>query len=128
MTVRRSRLEIYVDILKTVRSGVNKPTAILFRCNLAWKPFVGILGTLVNNSLIEVVDRGTRKTYKLTERGQEFLKQFESTEVFIATLRKPKKNRQHFGFVLKNIKNFVFLICSEGYYSKNEPRCKVANH
>jgi len=45
----------------------------------------------VNNSLIEVVDRGTRKTYKLTERGKEFLKQFESAEVFIATLRKPKK-------------------------------------
>jgi predicted transcriptional regulator len=91
MKRKRSRLEIYVDILKTVKSGVNKPTAILFRCNLAWKPFMGILETFVNNSLIEVVDRGIRKTYKLTERGQEFLKQFESAEVFIATLRKPKK-------------------------------------
>ena len=90
MTVKRSRLEIYVEILKTIKSGVNKPTVILYRCNLAWKPLMGILETFVNNSLVEVVERGSRKTYNLTEKGRDFLKQFESTEVFIANLRGQK--------------------------------------
>ena len=86
MTAKRSRLEIYVEILKTVRSGVNKPTIIMNRCNLAWTPFMGILGTLIDNSLVEVVEGSSRKTYNLTEKGREFLRQFESAEVFIANL------------------------------------------
>ena len=91
MTGKRSRLEIYLDILKTVKSGVNKPTAIMNRCNLAWNPYMIILETLIVNGLLDMLDIGTRKTYELTERGQEFLRQFESAEVLISNLRKPKK-------------------------------------
>ena len=74
MTGKRSRLEVYLDILKTVKSGVNKPTAIINRCNSAWNPYMIILETLIVNGLLEMLDIGTRKTYELTERGQEFLK------------------------------------------------------
>jgi predicted transcriptional regulator len=87
MTVRRSWLEIYVDVLKTIRSGVNKPTLIRNRCNLAWKPFMGILGTLISNDLVVAVEGSSRKTYKLTDKGVEFLRQFESAEAFIAHLK-----------------------------------------
>jgi predicted transcriptional regulator len=92
MTRKRSKLEIYLDILKTVKSGVNKPTNIMYRCNLAWKPFKRILKTMIETDLLVIVDRGNRKTYELTERGQAFLKQFETAEALLADLRKPETN------------------------------------
>jgi len=97
MTRKRSKLEIYLDILKTVKSGVNKPTNIMYRCNLAWRPFKKVLKTLIDNDLIEIVNKGNRKTYELTQRGQEFLKQFETAETLLADLRKPNKtnNKLH---------------------------------
>jgi predicted transcriptional regulator len=96
MTRKRSKLEIYLDILKTIKFGVNKPTNIMYKCNLAWRPFKKILRTLIDNNLIEIVNKGSRRTYELTEKGQEFLKQFETAEALLANLRKPNKTNNVF--------------------------------
>ncbi|MBS7614550.1 hypothetical protein KEJ18_02295 [Candidatus Bathyarchaeota archaeon] len=92
MTRKRSKIEIYVEILRVLKSGVNKPTNIMYKCNLAWAPFKKILETLVNIGLIKTVERGTRKTFAITEKGQEFLKQFELAETVLIDLRKTEKN------------------------------------
>jgi len=88
MTRKRSNIEIYIDILKTVKSGTRKPTNIMYKCNLAWKPFKQILDSLVENELLEINQRGKRKTYHLTERGNEVLRYFETAHSLLATLRK----------------------------------------
>jgi len=86
MTRKRSSIEIYLDILKAVKSGTRKPTNIMYKCNLAWKPFKQILDSLVNNELLEIDQKGKRKTYHLTEKGNEALKHFETARSLLATL------------------------------------------
>mgnify|MGYP000321244147 FL=1 len=86
MTRKRSSIEIYLDILKVVKSGTHKPTNIMYKCNLAWKPFKQILDSLVDNELLEINQVGKRKTYQLTERGNEALKYFETARTLLATL------------------------------------------
>jgi len=86
MTRKRSSIEIYLDILKVVKSGTHKPTNIMYKCNLAWKPFKQILDSLVDNELLEINQVGKRKTYRLTERGNEALKYFETARTLLATL------------------------------------------
>jgi len=93
MTGKRSNIEIYLDILKAVKSGTRKPTNIMYRCNLAWKPFKQILDSLVENELLEINQRGKRKTYQLTAKGNEVLRRFEMTQSLLATLRKSSSRR-----------------------------------
>ena len=54
MTRKRTTIEIYLDVLRTVKNGVNKPTNIMYRCNLAWRPFRHVLDSLVENELLEI--------------------------------------------------------------------------
>jgi len=63
----------------------------MYKCNLAWTPFKRMLETLFNIGLIETVERGTRRTLVITEKGQEFLKQFELAETVLIDLRKTEK-------------------------------------
>ncbi len=80
MTKKRSRLEIYVETLRWIRSGVNKPTNIMYKSNLSWIPLKEILGSLVNQDLIRVVDNKNKRTYEITEKGRSVLKYFERAE------------------------------------------------
>jgi len=80
MTRKRSRLEIYVDVLKTVKSGVNRPTNIMYKCNLSWLPLREILESLISQGLIEAIDKGNRRVYEITEKGREVLSYFKKTE------------------------------------------------
>jgi len=93
MTKKRSVIEIYLDVLKAVRSGVHKPTNIMYRCNLAWKPFKQILDSLVENELLEANQKGKRKTYQLTEKGNEALKYFETARSLLITLTKSSSEK-----------------------------------
>jgi len=89
MTRKRSNIEIYIDILRAVKSGTCKPTNIMYKCNLAWRPFKQILESLVENEILEINQMGKRKTYHLTERGNDILRSFEVARSLLITLRKP---------------------------------------
>lgn len=91
MTSKRSKIEIYLVILRTIKQGVEKPTNIMYRCNLAWKPFKQILRALIESSLVKVIDRGNRRAYELTPKGLEVLKYFETAETVLAELKEPRK-------------------------------------
>jgi len=90
MTRKRSKLEIYLDVLRTVKSGIDKPTNIMYKCNLAWNPFRDILNSLIEQDLVKTIDKVNRRTYELTEKGQDVLRYFETAEVLLATLRNHK--------------------------------------
>jgi predicted transcriptional regulator len=76
MTSKRSRLEIYVDVLKTIRKGTHKPTRIMYRTNLSWKPLMKVLGSLADQGLITVGKEGNHKSYEITEKGKNVLQYF----------------------------------------------------
>ena len=81
MSGRRSRFEMYVDILTEIRSGTVLPTRIMYGANLSWKPLKQILGTLTAQGLIEEQsmddgDKRTKKFYALTDKGEKVLTYF----------------------------------------------------
>lgn len=70
---RRSRLEIYLDVLRSVyQSG--KPTRIGNRANLSWKDALKYLNFLELQGFVGIVkETSGRKEYKLTQKGFEAL-------------------------------------------------------
>jgi predicted transcriptional regulator len=68
-SLRRSQLEIQMDILKVVHEGASLPTQIMYRANLAWVALQGSLGSLLSNGLLERVSTGSRRSYQLTTKG-----------------------------------------------------------
>ena len=81
MPNRRSKFEIYIDILTQIKSGINIPTRIMYSSNLSWKPLKQILLTLIKQGLIQdfQIDEGDKRTkisYQITEKGDNVLRYF----------------------------------------------------
>jgi len=88
MTSRRSKLEIYIDILEEIKDGVIIPTRIMYGANLSWKPLQQILKSLVAQELIvedlaEDGDKRTKKAYQLTEKGVNVLRYFNKAKELV---------------------------------------------
>jgi len=73
MTGKRSRLEMYLDVLEKISQGVSKPTNIMYKCNLSWRPLQEILRSLAEKELIEEIELDNRRYYKATEKGERTL-------------------------------------------------------
>ena len=82
MSTRRSRLEIYLDVLKTIKEGVIKPTQIMYEANLSWNPLKDILGSLQIQGLVvkfdvkHMKDKRSKVGYKLTQKGENVVMYF----------------------------------------------------
>ena len=76
MSSKRSRIEIYLDVLQVIRKGVQKPTRIMYRTNLSWKPLMQIFDAMIEQDLIISEDMGRHVTYKITEKGINVLNYF----------------------------------------------------
>ena len=71
--VRRSRLEIYFDILEVIGRDVIKPTQIMYKTNLSWITLQEMFETLTSGSFIRTeIEKGALRYY-LTEKGQNAL-------------------------------------------------------
>ena len=72
MITKRSRVEIYIDVLNAIRQGVHKPTRIMYR-----KPLMKILDSMMEQGLIRAEEEGNRTTYWITEKGRNVLNYFK---------------------------------------------------
>jgi len=74
---RRSRFEIYVDILTEIDSGTILPTQIMYGANMNWNTLKRALEKLIAQGFIEEQPiygiKRSNRIYKLTERGNNFL-------------------------------------------------------
>ncbi len=93
MTRKRSRLEIYLDVLKTIRKGINKPTNIMYKCNLSWMPLKEILNSLIKQNLLILAEMGNRRTYEITEKGRDVLRYFDKAQELLV-IQKPQMMRE----------------------------------
>lgn len=73
MTPKRSRLEIHLDVLKAIGKGTHKPTRIMYRTNLSWKPMMKVFESLLDQDLIARYEEGSHATYRTTEKGRNVL-------------------------------------------------------
>ncbi len=89
MRNRRSKLEIYLDVLKVIKEGTKKPTRIMYGANLSWKLLQGILGSMVSQGLIEEIDasdsrdKRTTKVYEITSKGDSVIRYFDRAKGLI---------------------------------------------
>lgn len=81
MPRRRSRLDIVLDVLSSVREGIDKPTRIMYSANLSWKPTQRILRSLVQQGLLREIEdtssKRTKRRYEITEKGARLVRYFE---------------------------------------------------
>jgi len=78
---RRDKLQIARDILDVSKEGVRK-THIMYQANLSFKLLEAYVNSLLEQGLLRVVERPVR-TYVTTEKGLEFLKEFNSIEKYV---------------------------------------------
>jgi predicted transcriptional regulator len=71
--MRRSRLEIYFDILRTIEKGVTKPTRIMYKTNLSWDTLQDIFNVMIKGGFITEEIQGKSKVYKVTDKGKNAL-------------------------------------------------------
>lgn len=102
MTNKRSRLEIFLDVLRVINNGTQKPTHIMYRSNLSWVPLNEVLESLLAQGLVIKEERPSKARtgrggfsilstkvrhplydYKITEKGRNVLRYFDKAkEVF----------------------------------------------
>jgi len=72
-STRRSRLDIYFDLLQVLELGVDKPTRIMYSVNLSWKTLNETLSALTSKGFIKEVYVKTSKRYRITDIGHNAL-------------------------------------------------------
>jgi predicted transcriptional regulator len=89
LKLRRSRLEVHLDVLYTIRNGVKKPTRIMYGANLSWKPLQRVLDSLIRQDLVIEIDpvdpkdKRTSVCYDLTKKGENVLGYFNKASALL---------------------------------------------
>ena len=86
--MKRSRLEICIDVLKAIKKGCKKPTRIMYSSNISWIPLNEILNFLVNQNAVIVKQTGKKKEYYITNRGEEILEYYEQFKSKLARMHR----------------------------------------
>ena len=71
--VRRSKLEIYFDLLKIIDSGIDKPTQIMYKSNSSWEVIQEIMKRLIQGGFIKKEFHKKNQRYYITEKGRNAL-------------------------------------------------------
>lgn len=96
MKRRRSKLEVYLDVLWTIKNGTQKPTRIMYESNLSWKPLQRTLSSLMSQELIQgfeptnLRDKRTTTCYELTQKGENVIHYFKRAEDLLELETLPK--------------------------------------
>lgn len=91
MKVRRSKLELILDVLDAVMNGTEKPTRIMYEANLSWITLNEILSSLVSQSLLEEIDtsssrdRRNSRVYRITKKGETVVRFYRNAEKLLKT-------------------------------------------
>lgn len=81
---RRTRYEIYLDVLDAVRrKGAITITRISYSAQLPVDRTKRIVNFLISKGLLREENIGNRKLYRLTERGGAFLEALKTVRKFI---------------------------------------------
>jgi len=94
--MRRSKLEMYVDILKVLaRHGPLKLTHIMYKANINCSVLKQHLGFLIQQNLVEEQalrsKRQKRVVYAITERGRTVLKYFRELNDALQIIEEAQK-------------------------------------
>ena len=85
MSTKRDRLQVISDILRAIseKNGQIRPTHILYKANLSHKMMDEYLTELIEKGFITEHRKKRGKTYSLTKKGFEYLKNYKMIVDFI---------------------------------------------
>lgn len=83
MNKKRSRLEVIRDILAVLKTHKKvKITHLIYKANLSNNSIKPYISELTKNFMIEEIEEGGKKFYKLSKKGEDFLLEFEKIKIF----------------------------------------------
>ncbi|MBW2964486.1 DUF4364 family protein [Candidatus Woesearchaeota archaeon] len=84
MTTKRGRLEIIHDLLNAIqqKGGTIKPTHLLYKSNLSHKKMKEYVEELIRQEFIKEQSRNDKRVYSITDKGSEFLSEFQRIKRF----------------------------------------------
>jgi len=86
---RRSRIELYVDILQAIANGRESPAKVVYAANLSYDRVIKCIAFLEEQNLVQRTENANKKRrYKITPKGMEVVRYF--TEVQSALFYKKK--------------------------------------
>lgn len=84
MPIRRSKLDLVLNVLSVVKDGVDKPTRIMYAANLSWRPTQRILKSLVQQGFLQMIEKTgskrSKRKYEITEKGINIIRYFEGAQ------------------------------------------------
>jgi len=90
---KRSRLQLFLDVLKVINEGEYRPTRIMYRSNLSWNPLNKILKQMISLKLIKKYENGNRRLFMITERGERLLDKIdEIKEILCPSIHRASYN------------------------------------
>jgi predicted transcriptional regulator len=95
---KRSRFELYGDILLAIREEIGKNNAARFtrvygRSNVPYDRFKGYINDLKKNALIETIEVDSHEEIKLTKRGLEYIEEYARVNKFLIAFGLQEKYR-----------------------------------
>jgi len=76
-----------LTVLGAVKSGIDKPTRIMYAANMSWNPTQRVLKKLVSEGHLEVIEEPSvqraKKRYIITEKGASVLRYFRGAKELI---------------------------------------------
>ncbi len=77
MGSRRSRLQISIEILKAISSGEQKPTRLMYACNLSWSSTKKTLDRLAASGFVDEMDENKKqRRYCITVKGRAVVRYY----------------------------------------------------
>jgi predicted transcriptional regulator len=82
---KRSRLQIYFDVLEVVAEGTSKPTQIMYGTNLSWNTLNKVFEVLVNSKFLRKKKTNTSKKFYITTKGKQALSYYRRSIADLVT-------------------------------------------
>lgn len=76
---KRSRIELYVDILRAICDGRVSPSRIVYAANLSYDRVIRCIDFLEEKKLIQRIN-DEKKEYETTEKGREVIQYFDAVQ------------------------------------------------
>jgi len=76
--MRRSVLELKIEILQAISEGASKQSHVIQKSNISWSMAQNFIRRLEMQGLIEAKRTKGRKTFAITERGTRVLNSYSS--------------------------------------------------
>ena len=70
---RRSRLDIYFNVLEAINNGIDIPTRITYETNLSWTVGCSVFDALIKSDFIREEKEKNFIRYYITEKGRNAL-------------------------------------------------------